>query len=258
MHTVIAILFVVASVAPATATDPRPGNGNGAGLALNGWAIWAESSSSRHPSPGHVRPTAFPKSSEEPDPDCSPSLDGSQPDRFYCGLVRPGDNQPAVTPQMLAAQAVRELVLPLPQVRTAPPRGRPAMVGVPQWFWLYGDGQWRPMAKRVQAGDVWAEVVASPHRLVVSPGAGLPDVVCQGPGSAYDPHRPPKDQQSGCTYLYERSSAGRPGGRYRVSVTVVWGATWRGSGGAGSTLAPISRTTSFPLPVAEAQALVAE
>ncbi|WP_433501701.1 hypothetical protein ACQP1K_29120 (plasmid) [Sphaerimonospora sp. CA-214678] len=258
MHALTALLVAAAIVTPVTAVRPGPDHGNGAVSLPTGWEIWAKSSPSTPADPGRMRPAASPKSSEEPDPDCSPSLDGSQPDRFYCGLVRPGDNQPAVTPQMLAAQAVRELVLPLPQVRTAPPRGRPAMVGVPQWFWLYGDGQWRPMAKRVQAGDAWAEVVASPQRLVISPGAGLPDVVCQGPGSAYDPHRPPKDQQSGCTYLYERSSAGRTGGVYQVSVTVVWGATWRGSGGAGGTLAPISRTTSFPLPVAEAQALVAE
>ncbi|MFC0862362.1 hypothetical protein ACFHYQ_08635 [Sphaerimonospora cavernae] len=257
MHAVTALLVAAAIVTPVTAAAPGPDNGNGAVSLPTGWEIWAKSGSSKPASPVRARPTVAPKATEGVDPDCAP--DGSQsPDRFYCSLVRPGSGKAAVTPQMLAAQAVRELVLPLPQVRTAPPRGRPAMVGVPQWFWLYGDGQWKPISKRVQAGDVWAEVVASPRRLVISPGTGLPDVACQGPGSVYDPDRPPKEQQSGCTYLYERSSAGQPGGVHRVSATVVWGATWRGSGGTGGALAPISRTTSFSLPVAEAQALVAE
>ncbi|MBO4273967.1 hypothetical protein [Microbispora triticiradicis] len=175
----------------------------------------------------------------------------------YCGLILPGDRA-EVTLQMLVGLAVRELVLPLPQVSTAPPRGRPAMVGIRQWFWLNGAGQWTTKSKRVQVGDVWAEVTASPRRLVVSPGMGLPDVVCDGPGTPYDTSRPPQEQRSGCTYLYERSSAGQPRDAYRVSVTVVWGATWQGSGGAGGTLVPISRTTSYALPVAEAQALLAD
>ncbi|MEN3541072.1 hypothetical protein AAH991_38575 [Microbispora sp. ZYX-F-249] len=163
-----------------------------------------------------------------------------------------------MTPQMLVGQAVKELVLPLPQVRTAPPRGRPGLVGIRQWFWLDGAGQWTVKSKRVQVGDVWAEVTASPRRLVISPGAGLPDVVCDGPGTPYDPARSPQEQESGCTYLYERSSAGQPRDAYQVSVTVVWGASWRGSGGAGGPLAPISRSTSYALSVAEAQALVTD
>ncbi|MEN3539853.1 FAD-dependent monooxygenase [Microbispora sp. ZYX-F-249] len=86
---------------------------------------------------------------------------------------RPGGGA-EVTPQMLVGQAVKELVLPLPQVRTAPPRGRPGLIGIRQWFWLDGAGQWTVKSKRVQVGNVWAEVTASPRRLVVSPGAGLP------------------------------------------------------------------------------------
>ncbi len=111
---------------------------------------------------------------------------------------RPGGGA-EVTPQMLVGRAVKELVLPLPQVSSAPPRGRRGMVEIRQWFWLDGAGQWTTKSKRVQVGDVWAEVTASLRWLVIAPGAGLPDVVCDGPGTPYDSDRPPQEQESGCT-----------------------------------------------------------
>lgn len=256
MHAVTALLVLALIASPAAVANGDPGSGAGASRSPKGWSIWAKETS---PGRAPVRPAPVRKAKKEVDADCAPMVDGfpQGSDDFYCGLIRPGGGA-GVTPQMLVGQAVKELALPLPQVSTAPPRGRPGMVGIRQWFWLNGSGQWTTKSKRVHVGAVWAEVTASPRRLLISPGAGLPDVVCDGPGTPYDPHRPPQEQDSGCTYLYERSSAGQPRNAYRVSVTVVWGATWRGSGGAGGPLAPISRSTSYALTVAEAQALVTD
>lgn len=256
MHAVTALLVLALIASSAAVANGDPGSGAGASRSPKGWSIWAKETSH---GPAPVRPAPARKAKKEVAPECAPTVDGfpQGSDDFYCGLIRPAGGA-GVTPQMLVGQAVRELVLPLPQVRTAPPRGRPGMVGIRQWFWLDGAGQWTAKSKRVQVGDVWAEVTASPRRLVISPGGGLPDVVCDGPGIPYDPHRPPQEQDSGCTYLYERSSADQPSNAYQVLVTVVWGATWRGSGGAGGPLAPISRSISYALPVAEAQALVSD
>jgi hypothetical protein len=41
-------------------------------------------------------------------------------------------------------------------------------------------------------------------------------------------------------------------------VTVTWTASWQGSGGAGGALPALARTTTFGLPVGEAQALIQE
>jgi hypothetical protein len=121
-----------------------------------------------------------------------------------------------------------------------------------EWFWV---ANWSSRTGRAEAGAVWAEVTARPARLTINPGAGQPPVSCAGPGAAYDRTRPAATQHSDCFHTYTRSSAGLPGSAYRVTVTVSWGGTWQGSGGTGGTLPTLSRSTSFPLPVAEGQAV---
>jgi hypothetical protein len=111
------------------------------------------------------------------------------------------------------------------------------------------------MSKRASAGPVWAEVTAAPQRIIIEPGAGLGSVTCGGPGTAYDPGRAASAQSTECSYTYVRSSAGQPDSAYTMTVTVVWGGTWQGSGGAGGTLPDIARSTSLPIRVAEGQGL---
>ncbi len=167
--------------------------------------------------------------------------------------VVPVGGGPPVTPQQLLAWAQSNLALPLPAVRTAPPRGSDGLVGLPEWYWV-APAQWHPMSVRVHVGAVWAQVTAHPLRLVIEPGTGA-RFACLGPGTAYDPRKPAADQHSSCAYTYAQSSDGLPGNAYHLAVTVVWAATWQGSGGAGGVLAPVGRTVVLALPVAEAQAL---
>lgn len=194
----------------------------------------------------------------------STSGPGSVP---ICGLWRlgiaacqpipiPGNPNPAAPPQaspaQLAAQAWQQLPIPTPQVATAPPRGSDGLVGLSEWFWVTN---WSQKTATVQAGAVWATVTAQPTNLTISPGGGLPSVSCAGPGTAYDPTRSADLQQSRCSYTYVRSSAGLPGSTYQVTVTVTWGGTWVGSGGAGGALPAVTRSTTFSLRVAEGQAV---
>ncbi|RKS78603.1 hypothetical protein BZB76_0020 [Actinomadura pelletieri DSM 43383] len=166
----------------------------------------------------------------------------------------PAGNAPAptVSPVQLAQQAWGRLPIPKPEVRTAPPRGSEGLVGLPQWFWVTN---WTSHADRVSAGGVWAQVTARPTSLVINPGSGLPSVSCSGAGRAYDRRLPAHAQRSECSYTYQRSSAGLPGSAYRVTVTVTWGGTWVGSGGAGGALPALSRSATFSLRVAEGQAV---
>lgn len=166
---------------------------------------------------------------------------------------RTSDN-PTVTPAELAARARKALELPRPDVHTAPPRGAMGIVGRPEWVWV-PRGQWRPLSRRASAGPVWAQVTATPQRMVIEPGGGLDPVGCAGPGRAYDPAQPAVGQTPGCSVTYRRSSAGQPHETYRMTVTVIWGGAWRGSGGAGGALPPISASTRFPVAIAEAEGL---
>ena len=163
---------------------------------------------------------------------------------------------PAVTPQQLLVTTLGELQLPYIEPSTAPPRGRDGLVGLPEWFWIPG-ASWHERTAIVQAGPVWAAVVAAPVRLTFQPGAGLSPVSCAGPGTAYNPRKPAVAQHTNCSYTYLRPSTGQPGNVYQASVTVTWRVSWTGSGGAGGVLdAALAVPVDFTVPVAQGEALV--
>lgn len=173
-----------------------------------------------------------------------------------------GSGAPQVTPAELAQEAMARLPIPAPRVRTSPPRDVPGLVGAAQWFWVPASER-RPVSQRVQAGDVWAEAVASPQRLIIHPGSGLPPVGCDDLGRPYDPDQPESAQRPSCSYTYQRSSAGQPPvegtpDTYEVTVDVVWSGRWRGSGGSGGTLPSLTSSTTFGLQIAESQAITRE
>lgn len=183
---------------------------------------------------------------------CMPAPGGSA--RGGCMPAPGGSARPTVTPAELAQRAAARLPLPAPEIRTAPPhRGQrmDGLVGLPQWFWL--DQDQGPVSERVQAGGVWAEATARPQRLIIETGTGV-TISCPGLGIPYQRGMAPT--ASDCSYTYRQSSAPQLGDAYRVTVTVVWGGSWRGSGGAGGELPTLSRSTTIPLRIGEAQALV--
>jgi hypothetical protein len=163
----------------------------------------------------------------------------------------PGGGQPAPTPAQLAQQALAMLHLPSPQVKTAPPRGRNGLVGLPEWVWVPA-GQWKPKNARAQVGAVWAQVTATPQRLVINPGGGQAPVGCPDAGTAYDDAQSAGSQSTDCSVTYTQPSTLQPGGAYAASVQAIWHITWVGSGGAGGDLGDLTPTTNFPVRIAEA------
>ena len=235
---------------------PHPG-GNGVRSGADGYTPWANTPA--HGGTGD----AGSRSSESADTSKSSNTPCHSDGMGGCLIPKCGDpmgtgmcDPPGATPTpvQLAQQAWSTLRLPVPDVRTAPPRGARGLVGLPEWLWV-PRGQWRSMSKRASAGAVWAQVTATPKQLTIEPGAGLAAVSCGGPGAAYDPSRSASVQRTDCSYTYDRSSKSEPGAAYRVRVTVVWGGTWIGSGVASGVLPDISRSTTFQLRVAEGQGL---
>jgi len=171
-------------------------------------------------------------------------------------LVNNATGAPAVTPQQLSIIAIGELIIPELQPRTAPPRGRDGLVGLPEWFWI-PRAVWGPVSRTVTAGPVWARATAMPVKIIFNPGGGRPGVTCNGPGTAFRPGLPLAAQHTACSYTYDQPSAGLPGNAYAASVTVLWNVFWVGSGGAGGTVAN-GRPVSAPitLRVAAGEALV--
>jgi hypothetical protein len=171
-------------------------------------------------------------------------------------LVSTATGAPAITPQQLLQQALNELQIPTLRAQTAPPRGKDALVGLAEWFWL-PRARWHPLSVTVSAGPVWATATASPVGLSFQPGGGLSPVTCTGPGTAYNPAKSAAQQHTACSYTYLQSSAGQPGNAYQASITVTWNVSWTGSGGVGGVVdAGLEVPFTFPIPVAQGEALV--
>jgi hypothetical protein len=179
---------------------------------------------------------------------------GAQP---FGGVVLVGNAAaaaPAVTPQELLQIAIGKLHIPVPLPKTAPPRGKDGLVGLPEWFWV---GNWDPVHVTVAVGPVWATATAVPQQLTFNPGGGLADMTCHGPGTVYRSKLPLSAQHTDCSYTYDQPSAGQPGNAYQASVTVSWNISWVGSGGAGGEVAAgVTSNAPFTLPVAAGEALV--
>ena len=174
-------------------------------------------------------------------------------------LAAAGAAVPAVTPQELLQEVEGQLTLPALAAATAPPRGQDGLVGLPEWFWV-PRASWHPVAtQRLQVGDVWAQVTATPQQLSFVPGGGLAGTSCPGPGTAFSSQDP--DQTSDCSFTYDQSSATQDGGAYAAAVTVSWRVTWAGfspaTGPVGGVLnAGLQVADPVSLKVAEGQALV--
>ncbi|MEU6720748.1 hypothetical protein ABZ897_55630 [Nonomuraea sp. NPDC046802] len=255
---------------PATNDD-----GDGVGVATQpfDYTIWAQDKPGRAPATRAGRPkvtctyrrwwyanTLQKVGQEFVDPDRSSSTEQPKDGAWYEAKCSNGSRKivwledkhaPAVIAEQLAQRAYKRIRISPPQVLTAPPRGRDGLVGLPHWFYL-AEGQWVAKSKHLRTGAVWAEATAKPQRMTINTGEGH-TFTCDGPGTAYAPDLPATRQSSTCSYRFQQPANAR-----RVTVSVTWGGTWRGSGGAGGTLPPITRSVTFPVRVVEAQALVTE
>ncbi len=254
MHALIAGLFIsevvlrVIPIQAASPVEPLPPTAD-----MDSYILGTKKAGKPAGPPEATKPRpAQSNSSDSPLPyeSCAPwILQGGSPICDVPASPKPGRRG---SPAELAASAWKRLPIPLPNVRTAPPRGTQGLVGRPHWFWVTNGG---PLSDRAEAGGVWVQLTARPQTLIIYPGHGQWPFRCTGTGTPYDPSRPAAWQRSKCSYIFARSSSGLPGGAFRVRVTAVWGGSWTGSGGVGGELPPLSRSVDFPVRVVEAQSL---
>jgi hypothetical protein len=154
----------------------------------------------------------------------------------------------------LAYEASRELPLPYPHPAMSPAIGADQLVGLSTWLWLE-PGSWATLDATASVPGLSATATATPTRVRWDMGDGTV-VTCDGPGIAYDPTRDDDAQSTDCQHTYQHVSAGQPSGAYTATVAVDWAITWSATNGQGGTLPGTSRATSFPVPVAERQAVV--
>jgi hypothetical protein len=156
-------------------------------------------------------------------------------------------------PGVLAQLAVKYLQLPDPVIRSSPAPGALQLTRLPVWLWVAANA-WQPQSKTAQVPGEAVTATATPVLAAWAMGDGK-TVTCKGPGTAYAAGDNPSAASPTCGYTYEASSAGQPGGAYKVTVTITWDITWAGAGGAGGALAPLQTVAAAEFQVAESQAL---
>ncbi len=158
-----------------------------------------------------------------------------------------------LAPGVLAQLAVRYLRLPDPVIRSSPAPGALQLTRLPLWLWVAANA-WQPQSKTAQVPGESVTATATPVSAAWSMGDGT-TVTCKGPGTPYAAGDNPSAASPTCGYTYDQSSAGQPGGAFRVTVTITWDVTWQGAGGASGVLAPLQTVAAAEFQVAESQAL---
>ena len=174
---------------------------------------------------------------------------------LFCGeidlaqfiIYQPGVN--IITPGTLANQALKELPLLYPRPRTAPPTTATQVVGIRTWMWV-DPADWHPISATAAIPGLSATVTATPTKTIWDMGDGSAPVVCNGPGTVYDPSKPDADQHSDCSHAFQHD------GTYTVRVTIVWSVTWTATNGAGGNLGLFQRSTQFDVTVEQRQAVI--
>lgn len=146
----------------------------------------------------------------------------------------------------LGQQALRELVIPPPAVRTWPPAGR-ILVGLETWFHV---DPYTPDERTAVAGPVASTVRAEPVRVVWH--LGETDLTCTTAGTVWANHA----QTTDCGYEFHQYTGERTGAAANATVDVVYHVTWSSTVAAGGDLGEVTRTTAFPFRVWEAQAVI--
>lgn len=152
----------------------------------------------------------------------------------------------------LGRLAVSRLVLPPPQVRLSPSPPAPQLAMLPVWLWVEPEW-WVLRSASVWVPGVRVTATGAPVQVRWSSGDGT--VLTCGAGTPYRDGGDPRAPSPDCGHVYTRSSAGQPGGAYRVEATVTWQVSWSGGGLAGSA-GPLFSTATLSVPVSEVQTVI--
>ena len=233
----------------ATAGDDEPGSGGGSGGSGRNdgcvwivlveddfdWALYDLDGNRRYSETG--RWLAL---------DCPPGAPGA-----VGGIVVVPEGE-QVDLEGLIQQALASTSIDGPGIETSPSADQKLYTQVPTWLWL-DSVWWQTYEATARAGRVWSTVRATPVSTTWSMGDGR-TVSCRGPGTPWQAGMP--ENASDCTHTYRTSSAGSPGGTFRLEATVTFEVSWSSNAPPGGGVLPaISRSSSVEVEVVEIQAI---
>ncbi|MFI0719709.1 hypothetical protein [Streptomyces sp. NPDC021224] len=165
-----------------------------------------------------------------PENGAMPGADSCNDEPFWVDLgdPPPPGHKNAVTPEVLAQLAYREIVIPTGDA-TINPAGKQG-VNIPTWVWM-DPTVFHPVSVTAFLPDynVSATTTATPSGFTIDPGTSYAQTYpasgkCKGTGTAWTPgagNVPP------CGVVYLKDSGN---GTYTMNITVTWNITWVGTG----------------------------
>ncbi|MFH9826399.1 ATP/GTP-binding protein [Streptomyces bobili] len=154
----------------------------------------------------------------------------------------------AIDPEVLAQEAVRKMRLLGPDIASPRVAGK-YTVGVPMWMWVNQNATtYGPQSASASAGAVTVTATAKVSKIVWQMGDGA-SVTCQGPGTVYQAAVGMAESPT-CGHVYEKTSAGAPGGKYQVTATSTWTIDWAVTAGGGGQTGQLSQTQQSQMQVA--------
>ena len=162
--------------------------------------------------------------------------------------------RPKPSRSTVISSAFAALNPPKPEIHTSPRSHLGLLVQTPTWLWV-PPSYWRTYTTTVAVAGYSVTITATPTMVRWKMGNG-DSITCAGPGTPWLAGF--SDSLSTCKYTYRHSSAGAPGGKYRITATVtfVGSFTTVGLGGMRGPLGAVTRSSSVRAPVAEIQGLV--
>ncbi|MDA0566148.1 hypothetical protein LG943_17765 [Streptomonospora sp. S1-112] len=158
-------------------------------------------------------------------------------------------------PVALIVESMDSFDLPEPEISSSPAPDSLILVTTPVWLWI-DEAEWQPATAEAEVPGMSLNLTAVPRATRWEMGDGT-EVVCEGPGTPYDPAAHAPDAESpDCGHVYTRSSLAEPDDVFTVRARISWDITWELSGGDTGALDPVTTTSTVDLTVRESQGLV--
>lgn len=176
---------------------------------------------------------------------CQGSLMG-----FLVWRATPPPGQPGtITPEELAARAIRALPMGKPQIGIAPRSNGAGLVGLPVWMWVEENPtSWGPVERTASVPGLAVTAKAVVTRAHWSMGDGG-SKVCTSPGKPYKPSYGMATSPN-CGYRYAKPSTP---GNHTVTVTTTWSINWSVVGGGATGTASVTRQATTTVRIEELQ-----
>ena len=131
-----------------------------------------------------------------------------------------------VDPETLVYEAIAEMQLAPPQIKTAPDARQIGLVNMPVWLWVTkSENTWGPIVRSASVPGLSVTATAQVKAINWAMGDGQ-TVRCEGPGTAYEASMGVKASPT-CGHRYVKTSRELANCKYPVTATAQWDITWR-------------------------------